>query len=194
MNDRLSPRRLIYSKDHIRWLCEIIELTNGGDTETRKWPSSTRRDQKERFPHHLSPRITTSTINGGAILQSYDAWNSWLSIVREYNLRSLTKSKDKLCAISKIAELYHLKTGDQYCVGPWRSHLAEKLLWDVFPSARRVLVNDSRVPRPCQYLPSPYYTSTETKLPRTNMVMGFRRRNNRQPHRAVAFVVRGGNI
>ena len=128
----LSPRRLIYSKNHLRWLCETIELTNGGDTEDRKWPSSTRRDQMERLPPHLSPRISTSTINGDATLQSYDTWYSWLSIVREYNLRSLTKSKDKLRAIGGIAELYHLKTGDQYCAGLWRSHLAEELLWKVF--------------------------------------------------------------
>ena len=32
----LLPPRLIYSKNHLRWLCETTELTNGGDTEDRK--------------------------------------------------------------------------------------------------------------------------------------------------------------
>ena len=128
----LSPRRLIYSKNHLRWLCETTEVTNGGDTEDRKWPSSSGGDQIERLPPHLSPRISTSTLTENATLQSNDVWYSWLSIVREYSLRSLTKSKDKLRAIGGIAELYHLKTGDQYCAGLWRSHLAKELLWQVF--------------------------------------------------------------
>lgn len=129
----LSPRRLVYSKNHVRWLCETTELTNGGDLEDRKWPSTTNRgDQMERLPPHLSPWTTTSSIGEDATSQRRDTWYSWLNIVREYNLRSLTKSKDKLRAIGGIAELYYLKTGDQYCAGLWRSYLAEELLWKVF--------------------------------------------------------------
>ena len=126
----LSPRRLVYSHNHVRWLCESIELTNGGDPEDRKWPStSNRRNQMERLPPHLS---TTSSIIEDTIYQRHETWWSWLSIVQEYNLRSLTKPKDKLRAIGGIAELYYLKTGDQYCAGLWRSYLAEELLWKVF--------------------------------------------------------------
>ncbi len=127
----LSPRRLIYSKNHLRWLCETAELTNGGDPEDRKWPSEVRTEQTERIPPYLSPRVTTSTVGGDTDLQRHKTWHSWLKIVREYNLRSLTKSKDKLRAIGGIADLYHLKTSDQYCAGLWRSHLAEELLWSV---------------------------------------------------------------
>ena len=128
----LSPRRLIYSKNHLRWLCETTEITNGGDPEDRKWPSTDRRDQMERLPTCLSPRFTTSENMGDDTPESREIWYSWLKIVREYNIRSLTKSKDKLRAIGGIAELYHIKTGDQYCAGLWRSHLAEELLWKVF--------------------------------------------------------------
>lgn len=128
----LSPRRLIYSKNHLRWICETTELTNGGDLEDRKWPSERRIDRMDRLPPNLSPRITTSTIIGDAAFQQQDTWFSWLAIVQEYNLRCLTNSKDKLRAIGGIADLYHLKTNDQYCAGLWRSHLAEELLWKVF--------------------------------------------------------------
>lgn len=128
----LSPPRLVYSKNHVRWLCETAELTNGGNLEDRKWPSTSGGDQMERLPPHLSPRATTLSIGEDTISQRRDIWYSWLSIVREYNLRSLTKSKDKLRAIGGIAELYYLKTGDQYCAGLWRSNLAEELLWTVF--------------------------------------------------------------
>ena len=131
----LSTRRLVYSQNHVRWLCESIELTNGGDPEDREWPSTNNRsDQMERLPPHLSPWVTTSPTFEDAISQRYDTWNSWLRIVREYNLRSLTKSKDKLRAIGGLAELYCVKMGDQYCAGLWRSYLAEELLWKVFHS------------------------------------------------------------
>ena len=46
----LSPRRLIFSKNHVRWLCETSEHTNGGDVEDRKFlSSSNQRPQIERF-------------------------------------------------------------------------------------------------------------------------------------------------
>lgn len=125
----LSPRRLIFSKSHLRWLCESSEYTNGGDVEDRKFPSSIKYLQIERLPPQLSPRIDTLTIAQASF--SHDIWYSWLGIVLEYNLRALTKSKDKLRAIGGIADLYHLKTGDKYCAGLWRSHLAEELLWSV---------------------------------------------------------------
>ncbi len=154
----LSPRRLVYSQNHVRWLCETIELTNGGDPEDRKWPSTTNRgDQMERLPPHLSPLVKTSSMFEDAIPQGYDTWYSWLSIVREYNLRSLTKSKDKLRAIGGIAELYYLKTGDQYCAGLWRSYLAEELLWKVFhPRATfKSMVTESH--DPVKLYPRPNY-------------------------------------
>ena len=61
-------------------------------------------------------------------------------------------------------------------------------------SARRLLVNDSRVARPYWYLPSLYYTSTKTKVPRTNMIMGFRRLKSSEPPRTFTFAVRGGRF
>lgn len=128
----LSPRRLIYSQHHLRWLCETVEATNGGDPEERKFASQERRGQMERLPPQLSPRINLPTDATDTVSKDDKIWYAWLSIVREYNLRSLTKPKDKLRAIGGIADLYQLKTGDQYCAGLWRSHLAEELLWKVF--------------------------------------------------------------
>lgn len=143
----LSPRRLIFSKNHLRWLCETSEHTNGGDVEDRKFLSSEQRPQMERLPPQLSPKINASTTAHTS--SSHDIWCSWLAIIREYNLRSLTKSKDKLRAIGGIAELYHLKTGDEYCAGLWRSYLAEELLWTVFhPRAEPAI---TLLPRPPKY-------------------------------------------
>ncbi len=128
----LSPRRLIYSKNHLRWLCETAEYTNGGDLEDRRFVSASKRHtQMERLPPQLSPRVNPLVEVADTVTDDSETWYAWLLIVREYNIRSLTKSKDKLRAIGGIAELYQLQTGDQYCAGLWRRHLAEELLWIV---------------------------------------------------------------
>ena len=187
MEERLlSPRRLIYSKNHVRWLCETTELTNGGDPEDRKWPSTDRGDQMERLPPQLSPWTTKLNITEDDNCQKRDAWYSWLKIVREYNLRSLTKSKDKLRAIGGIAELYHFQTGDQYCAGLWRSHLAEELLWKVFhPRATfKSMISESQgsimlLPRPKYRAPTWSWASIDgtaachRALTRSPMVTGI---------------------
>ncbi|KAL8785478.1 MAG: hypothetical protein Q9195_008621 [Heterodermia aff. obscurata] len=160
----LSPRRLIYSKNHLRWLCETAEYTNGGDSGDRKFASSERRAQMERLPPQLSPRIKPPINTIATVTKDHDMWYAWLTIVREYNLRSLTKSKDKLRAIGGIAELYQLRTGDQYCAGMWRSHLAEELLWKVFhPRATfSTMLEEAKDPTSCSrpsimILPRPKY-------------------------------------
>lgn len=104
--------------------------------------------------------------------------HAWLTIVREYNLRSLTKSKDKPCAIGGIAELYQLRTGDQYRARTWRSHLAEELLQKVFhPQATFLtMIKGAKDPTSCSQ-PSP-----PSKISCADVVMGFNRWNcNKSP-------------
>jgi hypothetical protein len=58
----------------------------------------------------------------------------WHSIVEEYSCKALTRSEDKLVAISGVAQLYHdraLANHDQYCAGVWRSDFPIGLCWKV---------------------------------------------------------------
>ncbi|KAF2191137.1 HET-domain-containing protein, partial [Zopfia rhizophila CBS 207.26] len=53
----------------------------------------------------------------------------WYSLLYSYYPRNLSKSSDKLPALSGIARTFEEKTGDKYVAGLWRSQLIEGLIW-----------------------------------------------------------------
>ncbi|KAF4992627.1 hypothetical protein FGRMN_7028 [Fusarium graminum] len=53
----------------------------------------------------------------------------WHDLLWEYGMRKLSKSSDKLPAISGLASIYARLLNDEYVAGLWRSHLLEGLLW-----------------------------------------------------------------
>lgn len=53
----------------------------------------------------------------------------WHIIVDNYTSAKLTYSKDKLVALSGIAQMFHQRTGDQYVAGMWRHDLELSLIW-----------------------------------------------------------------
>lgn len=55
----------------------------------------------------------------------------WQSIVEAYSYAKLTFSKDKLVAISGLAQLVHSTSKDQYVAGLWKRDLIRQLLWRV---------------------------------------------------------------
>ena len=149
-----------------------------------------------KAPPHLSQRITVPTISGDPVSQDRDAWFSWLTIVRGYNMRSHTKSKDKLRALGGKAELYHLKTNDQYCAGLWRSHIAEELLWKVFhpratfPSIIEESHNPTNYPRPSiKIFPRPGYRAPTSSWASVDGTAANHRAFTRSPFVADTFEV-----
>jgi Heterokaryon incompatibility protein (HET) len=54
---------------------------------------------------------------------------NWYGIVQRYSQCSLTKSEDKMLAISGIAQKLQQLTGDQYYCGMWRQRFHQCLLW-----------------------------------------------------------------
>ncbi|KAF2135187.1 uncharacterized protein K452DRAFT_314180 [Aplosporella prunicola CBS 121167] len=53
----------------------------------------------------------------------------WLDLITMYSNCSLTKEKDKLIALSGMAQRIHEKTGATYCAGLWHDRISEGLLW-----------------------------------------------------------------
>jgi hypothetical protein len=54
---------------------------------------------------------------------------TWSSIVSRYSRCVLTKTKDRLVAIARLAKLIHAQTKDQYVAGMWRKMLERDLRW-----------------------------------------------------------------
>lgn len=63
--------------------------------------------------------------------------NTWFSIVEDYSTCQLTKSTDKLPALSGIASRFHSITKDEYIAGHWRISLAQTLFWESYDEASR---------------------------------------------------------
>ena len=70
----------------------------------------------------------------------------WYGIVQEYSCRRLTKSSDKMPALSGLAALYSEQTGKQYMFGLWKETLIRDLLWKHVPAI--VEGERSRQPEP----------------------------------------------
>jgi Heterokaryon incompatibility protein (HET) len=118
----LSPRALIYSSTHLRWLCDSSQYSDGGAQENfmNYEPAKYRLPVKERKrPYHPSDNNVSS-------LSLYDSWHT---LVGEYTRRCLTAPEDKLRAIGGLAEEYHLLMNDTYLAGLWKSKLGIELIW-----------------------------------------------------------------
>jgi hypothetical protein len=62
----------------------------------------------------------------------------WYDIVQSYTACTLTRSSDRLIALSGVASLYQKTLGDHYLFGMWRSGLEHHLSWSVSdPKAQR---------------------------------------------------------
>jgi hypothetical protein len=124
----LSPRLLICTWDHIFWHCDkSLKNESGGVV----WPHGMYR-YRLRDPLHRK---------------------DWEQIVENYCSRSLTKSHDKLSAVSGLAQRYQAgnsKPG-KYLAGLWESHLPQHLLWVQFEYWYKAFVNKPENQRPTKY-------------------------------------------
>lgn len=132
----LSPRRLIYTSTHLRYLCETAELADGGSAADRSYqghiysgpPQYYRSD---RLPRALQLSTDATPPSSPTSDPNDDAWKAWHAILSDYTSRALTHPSDKLRALSGISSLYSLRTGDTYHAGLWNAHLVTDLLWQV---------------------------------------------------------------
>ena len=69
----------------------------------------------------------------------------WNNLVQTYSKCALTRSEDKLVALSGLACLFQDMTGDEYLARLWKSRLSEFLDWRVYEPARK-LSSDYRAP------------------------------------------------
>jgi Heterokaryon incompatibility protein (HET) len=127
----LSPRVLIYRSTQLAWDCwSTVINANGPLNPGRVWSDTANRDLVF-WGLERSPGITPTT--GAAVSSSPNIetppLSLWSQLVESYAYRRLTLLTDRLPALSALARLYHIKTGDVYLAGMWQKDLAFQLSW-----------------------------------------------------------------
>ncbi|KAL6803399.1 heterokaryon incompatibility protein domain-containing protein [Trichoderma sp. SZMC 28013] len=109
----LSPRVLHFGHREMLWECRTKPLCECGGLS---------------YCPNLKMDLANSLIQGTESEQR----SQWHHIVEAYSRLSLTKSSDRLPAISGLAKRMQMKTTD-YLAGAWRQHLLHDLLWQRLP-------------------------------------------------------------
>jgi hypothetical protein len=114
----LAPRTLQFGKTQVYWRCSKLFAC-------------------ESLPHGASSPEGEAVTYGTDLKQlkiatfygpGYVAW-LWKDILVKYSRCKLTFCKDKLVALSGIAERFQEFTADRYCAGLWWSSMIESLSW-----------------------------------------------------------------
>jgi hypothetical protein len=127
----LSFRILDFNSHQVRFLCPGMDRCDGWTTRN--------------LPKNNFNLVTLKAFEGDkdewrSQLQSLHYSNPiqrWHQIVQEYSDRNLSKSEDRILAISGIATLFGKYFRDQYVAGLWRFALEVELLW-----SRKALTNE----------------------------------------------------
>lgn len=117
----LSPRVLHFGKQELRWECMERMNCECGEDDTQKFPS--------RFYNPYKLHHSSALANGRdkAVLHS-----RWQAIVEEYSALGLTFGKDKLPALSGLAnQMRRYRPADKYIGGLWLQSLFQDMLWTV---------------------------------------------------------------
>ena len=136
----LSPRVLVYSATHLRWLCDSGQYSDGGAQENFMDYKAARYrlplKEREIVSHPSENNVPTTSMH-----------ESWRILVAEFTRRSLTAPEDKLRAIAGLAEEYAYLMNDIYKAGLWMSEIITELLW-----RRNSFTNAGKLrPRPRNY-------------------------------------------
>lgn len=86
------------------------------------------------------PYLTSRHVDVESLNQAHDgeAHHIWTRIVENYTTRQLSHSKDRLPALSALAQRFSSSLGD-YLAGLWRKYLLPGLMWYIYyPNNQRV--------------------------------------------------------
>lgn len=132
----LSPRYISFGKGGVSWACLTTELYESSPHSfygIADW-SNGRFDYRKIFQAGISGLLDLKEHSQDCLR----LYQSWMLIVEAYSLRELTKSSDRLAALTGIASKFGQATSDQYLAGLWRRYLWRELLWTVYsPSSPR---------------------------------------------------------
>ena len=128
----LSPRNIHYGKEQIFWECVRNRYAEGGPRFIDKGSKNgllamSEMSYTERNPHEFQASAKPSQ----GYLSSPRWFVHWYLMVEFYTVRKLSRTSDKLPALSGLASQTQQHTGDQYLAGLWSSCLHYGLAWRV---------------------------------------------------------------
>jgi hypothetical protein len=110
----LSPRSLHFTKSELYWECNQFTAS-------------------ETFPDGIPRTLTKAdTLKKKPLDQTMWSW-----IVQEFTRCNLPYEKDRVFAISGIAQEIQNKSGDKYVAGMWEPNLAIQLCWFIDDTAQK---------------------------------------------------------
>lgn len=127
----LAPRILQFGKSQVYWRCSELFACEG-------WPQGAYSAEGQAVTYDVD-MDTFKSITAGtqtALEQNHQVW-LWQWVIVHYSGCQLTYAKDKLIALSGLAQQFRQVTGDRYLAGLWRSSIMELLCW------RRVTDNNA---------------------------------------------------
>jgi hypothetical protein len=125
----MAPRVLHFARSQLFWECRQ-------HSACEKYPQGvsysflTSANDKEHLDYELY--VEFAKCYGADAKQVANCYNIWDSLVSYYSQASLTRSTDRLIAISGMAKSLAVVSGDTYLAGLWRRNLESQLLWSVF--------------------------------------------------------------
>ncbi|KAK5279240.1 hypothetical protein LTR20_007215 [Exophiala xenobiotica] len=125
----LSQKMLIYSSTNLIWICKTKTSFDGGGWDFRPGPK-------------------LISIDGTTKPQG----RTWREIIADYSQRLLSDERDKLRAISGLAQECSFRHPDQYLAGLWRSEMPSDLLWRVPEEAHQAISISTLLTAPSRIL------------------------------------------
>jgi hypothetical protein len=125
----LSPRVLHFAVDQLYWECSALEAS---EAFPQGFPDGAREQFKSLLPFSgLPPRMEQRDMEPS--LRAQGPYGIWDQVMETYAAGKLTRSTDRLVALSGIARKLQqrLLQNDTYLAGLWKNDLPLGLLWDV---------------------------------------------------------------
>ncbi|KAK5658177.1 hypothetical protein OQA88_2150 [Cercophora sp. LCS_1] len=123
----LSPRVLDFATRHVGWVCRGSRWWTDGWRKSIDYNSKLRDIDHDvfhrEFPDEEARVAAAREMKGGSVIEH------WRYLLQGYTHRELSIPKDRILAMSGIAETYGAVFRDQYLAGLWRFAIQSELLW-----------------------------------------------------------------
>ena len=136
----LSPRTLEFGSRQLRFICQHNPR---GITDGWRLKPEANDQRQDTLENIATLQADYGAQSSNAQRTNYsNAIETWYRLVGVYTNRHLTDPKDRILAISGIAERYGAILNDRYLAGLWRSSLSRALYWTT---------SDIKAARPTQW-------------------------------------------
>jgi Heterokaryon incompatibility protein (HET) len=116
----ISSRRLHFGNHQMYWMCEESFKAEDGSDLT--------------VPYYFQWRFKKHEVEP---ILPFREYRSWAALVENYSHRALSRSEDKLRALSGLAELFSERYSDNHLAGCWSRCIQLDLLWVAKPPLER---------------------------------------------------------